>query len=227
MSTEQYEQSRTCDNCGYYEARLLDELSVSFEETGALREPCPQCGSTDFNESCSRPVLSRSILEFWSTNDGLYFSQQDQDLVIASKDSLEIILEFLDSASTHIWQRRVLASALHVLWYDNYPKTSQILAFTFVFKEADPCDSNFTLEQYRDEVDLLSSEESNLCSIQQASPEDFYDEEFASLVASEINKRRPLFIELGAEKAEEFGEPLWYLRNYVREAFEKYAVTGA
>jgi hypothetical protein len=36
---EQYEQSFTCDNCGYG-ARLLDELSAAFEET--------QCGSRFF-----------------------------------------------------------------------------------------------------------------------------------------------------------------------------------
>ncbi|GJD22809.1 hypothetical protein RIVM261_077650 [Rivularia sp. IAM M-261] len=224
MSTEQYEQSRTCDNCGFEETRLLNELSAAFEETRVWGEPCPKCGSTCFGESCSTPALSRSILEVWASNDELYFSQQDEDLVIASKDNLELILEFLDYSSTDIWKRRVLASALYVLWYNAYPKTSNVVGFTFVYEAPTSCESNSTLEEYEDELDLLSSEESNFCSFQQVSPEHFYDEEFALKVASEINKRVPLFIELGAEKASEFGEPLWYLSNYVRNAFEKYAV---
>ena len=33
----------------------------------------------------------------------------------------------------------------------------------------------------------------------------------------------PILSKLGAEKAEEFNNPLWYLRDYVRKAFEKYA----
>lgn len=64
--------------------------------------------------------------------------------------------------------------------------------------------------------------EDDSCCFQQVSPEFFRNEEFASNVAEEINKRAPLFIELGAKKAEEFSEPLWYLRDYVKEAFEKY-----
>lgn len=224
MSTEQYEQNRTCDSCGYEETRLLDELSAAFEQTRVWGEPCPKCGSTQLSESCSTPALSRSILEVWASNDELYFSQQDEDLVIASRDNLELVLEFLDSSSTDIWKRRVLASALYVLWYDAYPKTSEVVAFTSVYEAPSSCEFNSTLEEYEDEVDLLSSSESDFCSFQQVSPEYFYDEEFASKVASEINKRAPLFIELGAEKTSEFGEPLWYLSNYVRNAFEKYAV---
>ncbi|OKH49276.1 hypothetical protein NIES2101_21425 [Calothrix sp. HK-06] len=61
------------------------------------------------------------------------------------------------------------------------------------------------------------------CCFQQVSPEYFYDEEFASKVAEEINKRASLFVKLGAEKAEKFGNRLWYLGDYLREAFEKYA----
>lgn len=222
MLTEQYEQSRTCDNCGYKEIRLLNELSAAFEETRAWGEPCPKCGSRDFGESCSTPALSRSILEVWASNDKLHFSQQDEDLVIASRDNLELILEFLDLPSTNIQKRRVLASALYVLWYDAYPKTSDVVAFTSLYEAPSSCESNLILDEYEDEVDLLSQEESNFCSFQQVSPEDFYDEEFASKVASEINKRSPLFIELGAGKASEFSEPIWYIGNYLKEAFEKY-----
>lgn len=220
MSTEQYEQSRICNNCDYEETRLLSELSAAFEETRAWEEPCPKCGSTDLSESSSMPGLSRSILSFWATNDGLSFLQQDEDLAIASRQHLELILEFLDSPSTHIWQRRTLASALYILWYDAYPKTSKVAAFTFTYN----IDSE-TDEFVCDEDTTFEDDEDDSCCFQQVSPEFFHNEEFASNVAEEINKRAPLFIELGAEKAEEFGEPLWYLRNYVREAFEKYALS--
>lgn len=207
MSTEQYKQNRTCDNCGHEETRLLDELSAAFEQTRAWEEPCPKCGSIQFNESCPIPALSRSILEVWATNDGLSFLQQDEDLFLASGGDLELILEFLDSPSTHIRQRRVLASALHVIWYDAYPETSNVATFTIAY-EID--EENTTFEE----------DEEDSCCFQQVSPESFYNnEEFADKVAKEINKRTPLFIELGADEAEEFGKPMWYLGDYLREAF--------
>jgi hypothetical protein len=219
MSTQKYEQNRTCDNCGYEEKRLLDELSAAFEKTRMWEEPCFQCGSTQLSESCSTPALSRSILSVWAMNDELSFSQQDEDLIIASKDNLELILEFLDSSSTNIWKRRALASALYVLWYDAYPKTSNIIGFTSFTYETDAQGDEFL----SDEEDITFEEyEEDSCCFQQVSPESFYDEEFASKVAAQINKRAPLFIKLGAEKAEEFNNPLWYLSDYVREAFEKY-----
>ncbi|OKH49260.1 hypothetical protein NIES2101_21335 [Calothrix sp. HK-06] len=218
MSIEQYEQNRTCDNCGYEETRFLDELSAAFEQTRVWEEPCLKCSSRDFGGSSSMPKLSRSILEVWATNDRLSFSQQDEDLVIASRDDLELILEFLDSPSTHIWQRRVLASALHLLWYDAYPETSNAAGFTFTY-EIDAENNEFLCDE---ENTTFEEDQENSCCFQQVSPESFYDEEFSSKVAEEINKRVPLFVELGAEKAEEFNNPLWYLRDYVREAFEKY-----
>jgi hypothetical protein len=44
----------------------------------------------------------------------------------------------------------------------------------------------------------------------------------AKKVAQEIDKRRLLLIELGADESEEFGEPLWYLSNYLKIEFEKH-----
>jgi predicted nucleic-acid-binding Zn-ribbon protein len=178
MTSQKYEQTRSCAKCGYEETRFLDELTAAFEETRAWSEPCSKCGSTDFSGgSNALPPLSSKQLEIWAINDELHFSQQDEDLILATPSNLELLLEFLDSPSTHIWQRRTLASALYILWYDAYPQTGKSY-------------------------------------LQNA--------EFAEKVALEINKRTSLFVELGASKSEEFGEPLWYLSSYVREEFEKH-----
>jgi predicted nucleic-acid-binding Zn-ribbon protein len=178
MTSQKYEQTRSCGKCGYEETRFLDELTAAFKETRLWNEPCSKCSSTNFSRaSNSLPPLSLAQLEIWAINDKLTFLEQDEDLILATPDNLGLLLEFLDSPSTHIRQKRVLASALYILWYDTHPETG---------------------EDYLQNVD------------------------FAEKVAKEINKRTSLFIELGAEKAEEFGEPLWYLSSYVREAFEKH-----
>jgi len=179
MTPQKYEQTRSCAKCGYEEMRFLDELTAAFEQTRAWKEPCSRCGSTDFSrESNDLPSLSRKQLEIWAINDELSFSEQDEDLILATPTNLELLLKFLDSPNSHIRQRRVLASALYILWYDAYPQTSE----NYFQKNA----------------------------------------EFAEKVAEEISKRTSLLIELGASNAEEFGEPIWYLSNYLKKAFEKY-----
>ncbi|NJN11549.1 MAG: hypothetical protein HC815_27665 [Richelia sp. RM1_1_1] len=125
MTSQQYEQTRSCAKCDYEETRFLDELTAAFEETRTWEKPCEKCGSTDFGGSNALPPLSRAQLEIWAINDELHFSQQDEDLILATPSNLELLLEFLDSPNTHIWQRRTLASALYVLWYDSYPQTGE------------------------------------------------------------------------------------------------------
>ena len=178
MTSQKYKQTRSCANCGFEEKRFLDELTAAFEETRAWEEPCFQCGSIDFSGNSDEiPPLSRAQLEIWSINNDLHFLEQDEDIILATPDNLELLLEFLDSPNTNIWQRRTLASALYVLWYDAYPETGR---------------------EY-----LLNSE-------------------LAEKVASIINQRNALYIELGAERSAEFGDPLWYIYDYLKEAFKKY-----
>lgn len=178
MKSQKYEQTRSCAKCGNEEMRFLDELTAAFEETRAWSESCSKCGSTDFSSGVTAlPELSRQQLETWAINDELHFSQQDEDLMLASPSNLELLLEFLDSPNTHIWQRRTLVSTLYVLWFNaNHPPDE--------------------------------SSQSNA--------------EFAKKVAQEIDKRRLLLIELGSDESEEFGEPLWYLSNYLKREFEKH-----
>ncbi|MDB9342329.1 hypothetical protein PN456_04190 [Nodularia spumigena CS-586/05] len=136
MTSQKYKQTRSCAKCGYEETRFLDELTAAFEETRAWTEPCSQCGSTDFSSASNAlPALSRQQLEIWAINDELYFSQQDEDLILASSINLELLLEFLDSPNTHIWQRTTLASALYVLWYDAYPETGESYLHNAEFAE--------------------------------------------------------------------------------------------
>jgi hypothetical protein len=221
MTSQKYKQTRSCEKCGYEETRFLDELTAAFEETRMWEKPCPssklpdtmllpsseeyplweeacpKCGSTEgCGESCEFPPLSRAQLEIWAINDELHFSQQDQDLILATPDNLELLLEFLDSPNTHIWQRRILASVLYVLWYDAYPETASKQFFTLRHDAMGECYLEM-LEGYQ------------------------HDAEFAKKVAKEINERTEMFIELGAEKSEEFGESLWYIGSYLREKFEK------
>jgi predicted nucleic-acid-binding Zn-ribbon protein len=57
MTSQKYEQTRSCAECGYEETRFLDELTAAFEQTRAWSEPCSQCGSTDFSSASNVFVL--------------------------------------------------------------------------------------------------------------------------------------------------------------------------
>ncbi|MDJ0633328.1 MAG: hypothetical protein QNJ34_09085 [Xenococcaceae cyanobacterium MO_188.B29] len=175
MTSQKYKQTRSCASCGYEATRFLDELTAAFEETREWKKPCSQCGSQDFiGESNAIPPLSRAQLEIWSINDKLHFLEQDEDLILAIPSQLELLLEFLDSPKTQISKRRILASALYVLWYDAYPKTGG--------------------EYSRNTA-------------------------FAEKVASIINQRTDMFVKLGSEES---ANPLWYIEDYLKKAFEKY-----
>lgn len=119
MSTRDYPQTRVCGACGFSDQRTLDEMQAAFEETRAWTEPCVRCGSSKFrSESCAMPDLSERQLEYWAERESVCFLSEDEDIILAQADKLELLLACFDSGRTLMARKRVLLAALFCIVYD-------------------------------------------------------------------------------------------------------------
>lgn len=121
MTTDTYRQTRHCAKCGHVDRRDLSEIKAAFEESRAWKEPCPSCGSFSFKAgSCQMPNLSAQQLAIWGGNDDLYFLEQDEDLILAVPENIELLLQGFDSEAILTSKRKVLLSALLILIFDHH-----------------------------------------------------------------------------------------------------------
>jgi hypothetical protein len=113
-------QTRTCFNCAFEEERTLRSLDAAFEHSRIWDAPCPRCASTKVRGSFTEtPELSAEQLAVWAVNKNAHFSSQDEDILIARPESLELVLQFLDDTRTLTSKRKVLLAALFAIIYDN------------------------------------------------------------------------------------------------------------
>lgn len=115
-------QTRVCGRCGFEETRLLDPIEAAFEH-GRMwiwSEPCLKCGSTELGSStCDTPALSAAQLEVWTKDESIRFFDQDEDIVLARPEFLDLLVEYFDKPSTLDSKRKVLLAALFVMVYDH------------------------------------------------------------------------------------------------------------
>ena len=118
MST--FEQSRTCSDCESEETRKLKKLQAAFIQHSHWDQPCEECGGSQFSTmSLPMPNLDSEIMEAWIADENLDLMEQDEDLILASKENLPLLKDFVvrDDAKPH--KRTMLLSALCVLAYDS------------------------------------------------------------------------------------------------------------
>ncbi len=121
-----YPQTWTCADCDETIERQIDELDAAFDQTREWNPKCPQCGCDRFSAmTCQTPKLSRTQLEKWRGDDQLTFCEQDEDIILAEKENLGLLVEFVDDHQTPDAKRWTLLSALCVLLYDHSPASSE------------------------------------------------------------------------------------------------------
>jgi len=117
MST--FEQSRTCSDCGSEETRKLEKLQAAFIQHYDWNDPCSGCGGTRFSTmSMPMPNLDLEIMEAWIADDDLNLMDQDEDIILASKENLELLKAFVVRDDATLEKRSMLLSALCVLVHD-------------------------------------------------------------------------------------------------------------
>ena len=118
MST--FEQTRTCSDCQSEETRKLKKLQAAFMQHSHWDDPCHECGGSQFaTVSLPMPKLDLEIMEAWITGENLNLMDQDEDLILASKENLELLKAFVVRDDAHADKRAMLLSGLCILVYDS------------------------------------------------------------------------------------------------------------
>ncbi|WP_041324065.1 hypothetical protein [Saccharophagus degradans] len=121
--SEKYWQYRTCKNCGFEEQRENEKLVAAFESTRKWESMCPNCGVKNVERAgWAIPDLDSELLRVWGKDESLQFDQQDEDILLAEEDNIELLLNGVDSKELLHSKRSTLLAALCVLVYDHTPE---------------------------------------------------------------------------------------------------------
>lgn len=119
---DRYWQYRTCKSCGFEEQRQNDKFVAAFESTRKWDTDCPNCGEKDVDRAgWAIPGLDDELLHLWGQDESLSFSDQDEDILLANEDNIELLLEGIESSNLLLSKRSILLAALCVLIYDHTP----------------------------------------------------------------------------------------------------------
>lgn len=125
QSDKTYKIERTCTVCGHAEKLFVTKREAAFELFDidkALEQKCKNCSSASFTTAYERPDLDFDLLKEWATNSDLYLMPQDEELLLAEEQYLDMILRVLDTISIPDHKRDLLMDALCVIVYDNTNK---------------------------------------------------------------------------------------------------------
>jgi len=130
-----FEQTRTCSECNQEETRQLEKIKAAFVQHSRWDSACGKCGSRDFSTlSYPMPNLDKEILEAWIKDENLSLLDQDEDIILASKENLELLKAYVVRDDAKMDKRSLLLSALCVLIYDcNEQDDAQTLEDTITF----------------------------------------------------------------------------------------------
>lgn len=118
--SEKYWQYRICKNCGFEEQRENEKFVASFESKRKWESKCPNCGEKNIERAgWALPDLDSELLRVWGQDESLQFDQQDEDILLAEEENIELLLNGVDSKELLHSKRSTLLAALCVLIYDH------------------------------------------------------------------------------------------------------------
>jgi len=121
MNSENW-QFKVCNSCGFEDTRDNSKLAAAFESTREWKDACPKCGSTEIKRAgWAQPELDEEQLLIWGKDESLSFSPQDEDILLAENENMNLLFKHVDNQSLLISKRSTILAALCVLLYDNTP----------------------------------------------------------------------------------------------------------
>ena len=117
-----YEYQRAC-KCGNVDSIEVTRKEAAFglKEKEIWNQECSKCGNKDFASlSHPQPDFEIDLLVEWGNNPDYFFMEQDEDLMLAEEQNIDMILDVLDNHQILNQKRNVLIEALCVIIYENH-----------------------------------------------------------------------------------------------------------
>jgi hypothetical protein len=130
MHTDNY-IIRQCKNCSHRQRFDYPKREIAFGLHNDDPFMCSKCNSTVSHisdEYCSK--LDDVIMAEWAVSPDLYLMEQDEELMLANTNYLELIFKYLDDPKTISGKKVILIEALCVLVYDEIKNQKDILLLT-------------------------------------------------------------------------------------------------
>lgn len=114
-----YQKTCECENVDSFEV-TRKEAAFNLKEQEIWNQGCSKCGSKDF-VALTHPQIDfdLDLIVEWGNNSEYSFIQQDEELLLAEENNVEMILEVLDYHNILNQKRKILIEALCVIVYDN------------------------------------------------------------------------------------------------------------
>ncbi|GAB3635056.1 hypothetical protein GCM10027422_06460 [Hymenobacter arcticus] len=129
-----YKIERTCSNCKFEEQVSVSKREAAFELVNInkiLGLKCPRCFEEKFTVSYHLPTLDQELLTEWARDKEIHLMPQDEELLLADEQYLEIILAVLDDSETLVNKKYVLLDAMCVIVYDNSVSDGSVVNLNF------------------------------------------------------------------------------------------------
>ncbi len=116
-----YEYEIQC-KCGHTETIEVTRKEACFglKEREILNKKCLKCGKSNTKSmSHSMVEIDKDLLLEWGNNEDYRFLEQDEELILAEEEYIDVILDVLDNHQILQDKRNSLIEALCVLIFDN------------------------------------------------------------------------------------------------------------
>lgn len=115
-----YTISRKCSDCENVDYYSVSKKEVAFLHNNSYwNKPCSKCKSIKC-ASLNYPIveIDDELMTIWSKDAALFFLDQDEELILAEEEYVDLIIRYIDSDVILPSKRGVLIEALLVLIYD-------------------------------------------------------------------------------------------------------------
>lgn len=116
-----YTYRKVCLSCHYEGKKEFDKYRAAFswkEKKEFLNKPCTRCGHELFSGSDDIPKIDQDLMDEWLSDEGKFFSEQDEDLLIGDVFYLELILKNIDRDDVLLSKKLILFNSLLVIAND-------------------------------------------------------------------------------------------------------------
>lgn len=118
-----YYVTRTCKDCKNQDSFEFTKIEAAFSLYNSNKiwnSACSKCNSKKYSSvGYSRPKIDKELLDIWGANPNYYFMDQDEDIIIADIDYLNLFLDAIDNNYYPKRKTDILIAACCIILYDN------------------------------------------------------------------------------------------------------------